>query len=365
MNAGPRLCFIGPMVGRHSGYATSQGMILADLFEKDGYLVFSASDSPNRYVRPLHILSTLIRRRRRVDIQCLEVYGGPSFLVEDLSSGVGKSLGHRIVMTLHGGGMPEFMARHPEWTRRVLSRADAIVVPSPFLKRAIEQYGFTARVIPNVIDLSDYDFRLRQRVRPRLFWMRSFHPIFNPKMAVEVLELVKKSFPDASLVMAGSNKGLHGSIEEFARGRGLSGSIRFPGFLDQDAKRQAGNACDIFINTNHVDNMPVAIVEACAMGLPVVATNVGGIPDLVTDGKTGLLVPDGDVSAMAGAIGRLVNDPAIAASLSAQGRALAEASDWEHVRAQWQEVFEQVMSGSSKESESRHVWNLRHRPSRS
>jgi asparagine synthetase B (glutamine-hydrolysing) len=71
---------------------------------------------------------------------------------------------------------------------------------------------------------------------------------------------------------------------------------------------------------------------------------VGGIPDLLTDGETGLLVPDDDDEAMAKAILRLLNDPALAGRLSANGRQLAERSSWENVRLQWEELFAQVMS---------------------
>ena len=116
------------------------------------------------------------------------------------------------------------------------------------------------------------------------------------------------------------------------------------GFLDIQGKVREGNAADIFINTNRVDNMPVGVVEACAMGLPVVATAVGGVPDLLTDCETGLLVPDSDDAAMVKAIKRLVSESGLAASLSANGRRLAERSSWESVLPQWDQVFSEVMS---------------------
>jgi len=100
-----------------------------------------------------------------------------------------------------------------------------------------------------------------------------------------------------------------------------------------------GHAADIFINTNRIDNMPVAVVEACAMGLPVVATAVGGVPDLLKDGETGLLVPDDDDKMMAEAIKRLLDDAELAGRLSANGRLLAERSSWEQVRPRWEELF--------------------------
>jgi glycosyltransferase involved in cell wall biosynthesis len=332
------------MHGRRHGFATSQGLILSDLFTNDGYSVVAASAVANRYLRLLNIALTLGRTRRSVDVQCLEVYSGPSFVVEDMASWIGKTLGQRIIMTLHGGGMPDFMARYPKWTRRVLGRADALVCPSRYLQRAVAAHGFDSELIPNVVDLTQYDYRHRAAARPRLFWMRAFHPIWNPLMALRVLRRVRDVEPDATLVMAGQDKGMCQEVREAAAAMNLGDAVTFPGFLDAAGKRQFGNDADVFMTTNRVDNMPVAVVEACAMGIPVVSTNVGGVPDLLTHGSTGLLSPDDDDAAMAASVLRIVRDPALCARLSREGRALAERSAWTAVQPQWDRLFDRVMA---------------------
>lgn len=116
-----------------------------------------------------------------------------------------------------------------------------------------------------------------------------------------------------------------------------------------EGKILEGNQADIFINTNHIDNTPVAILEACAMGIPVVSTNVGGIPDLLHNGETGLLVPDGDVELMSRAIQRLLKDPELVSKLSRNGRELAMNSSWERVRPQWEKVFLMVLGSGSND----------------
>lgn len=335
----PCLCFIGPLVGRHPGYVTTQGLILADHFSEASYPVISASDKRNRYARLVDVVGTHLVRGHAVDIQSLEVYGGSSFVVEDVSSLLGKLCGQKIVMVLHGGALPQFIAKFPRWARRVFRRADAIVTPSPYLARTMKEYGFRAMVIPNVVDLSEYRFRHRTSVRPRLFWMRTFHDVWNPAMAVRVLARLQQDYPDATLVMAGQDKGQQVEMQKLASQLGISEAVRFPGFLDREAKAREGEAADIFISTSHIDNMPVAILEAGAMGLPVVSTDVGGVPDLITDGVNGVLVPDDDDAAMAHAIRRLIEEPEFAARLSENGRQLAERSSWDRVRAEWERVF--------------------------
>jgi len=331
------------MIGRNAGYVTTQAQIIADLFEAAGYPVISASDSTNRYFRLIDIVSTLILKHRNMDIIIINVYGGASFVVEDIASYLGRLFGKPIVMLMHGGAMPEFMARFPKWTRRVLGRANAIVTPSKFLARAVAPYGFQARVIRNVLDLPRYQYRHRRIIKPRLLWMRTFHPIYNPLMAVRVLARLKSTVPDATLLMAGQANGTEAEVKRLAEELGLNDALRLSGFLHAEKKMTEANAADIFINTNHIDNMPVSIVEACAMGLPVVSTSVGGLPDLLTDGESGLLVPDDDDEAMVEAIKRLLNNQDLTSRLSSNGRLLAERSSWEEVRPQWEHLLTELV----------------------
>jgi len=336
----PRLCFIGPMVGRNAGCITHQGEIVSDLFAQAGYPVISASALTNRYARAGDIVSTVIRQRRNIDLLVLQVYGERSFVVEDAASLIGQRLGLPMVMVAHGGTLPVFMAKFPRWSRRVFSRAQLIVTPSLFLARTFNQHGFEARVVPNVINLSSYPYRYRRSVSPKFFWMRAFYDYYNPMMAVRVLEGVRRMMPDATLTLAGPDAGLEGDVRRQVAEAGLDGCVRFPGFLDPSAKAREAGTADIFLNTTKIDNMPVAVLEACAMGLPVIATSVGGIPDLLTHDDTALLVPDGDAQAMMDAVYRLCHEPGLAARLSANGRRLAERSSWPSVQPLWEAVFQ-------------------------
>ena len=131
------LAFVGSMLGRYPGHVTPVGEILASLFERVGHPVVLASTSRHKAVRLLDIILTLFAKRHKIDIQILQVYGGLSFIGEDVASWLGRCLEHKIIMHIHGGAMGEFMSRHPIWTKRVLSRADAIVCPSAFLGASI------------------------------------------------------------------------------------------------------------------------------------------------------------------------------------------------------------------------------------
>ena len=331
------------MIGHTKGHVTSQGYVLSELFASEGYKTLAISKLLNRYARLADISATLIRHRKDIEIALIEVYSGPAFVVADVASFVSRRLGYKTILTLHGGNLPAFLQRFPNWTRRVLDRAHALVAPSEYLAQAVGLNGRAASIISNVIDLEAYPYRCRTRLVPRLFWMRSFHHLYNPALALKVAAGLRSEYSDVSLVMAGQDKGLQAKMQDLASTLGVGDAVRFPGFLNKTSKALEGARADIYLNSSHIDNAPVAILEASAMGLPVVATHVGGVACLLQDGENGLLVPDDDVPAMISAIRRLLHEPRLAARLSANGRNLAERSSWQKVRPLWEALLGEIL----------------------
>jgi glycosyltransferase involved in cell wall biosynthesis len=333
------------MGGGKSGYITSQGFILSQLLVAQGYTIHIVSKSHSRWVRLWDIAWTLFKRSQYKQIVVIEIYMGRSLIVEDIASWMVKYLSRKqtVLMVLHGGDIPVFMARFPHWSCRVLRRADVIVAPSNYLIAEVSEYGFEVKLIPNVINLARYPYRHRDRISATLIWMRSFHPIYNPLMALNCLVYVKDRYPEVRLIMAGADKGLLSEMQSAAKEMGLENNIEFPGFLEHTGKIEQFSRADIFITTSHIDNMPVAAVEAAAFGLPIVAAEVGGIPYLLKHEETGLLVPDDDAQAMAEQVCRLVENSELVSRLSINGRALAEKSSWETVHKQWEDMFEQAL----------------------
>ena len=339
----PHICFIGSMLGKNAGYVTTQGQILADLFAaEDHYRISCVSSRINRVTRLSEIMAVLILKHRKIDAVILEVYSGLSFFIAEIVGEICRSLKIPLVMVLHGGNLPDFVAANPRRAGVTLKKARVLVAPSEFIAEKLAAFGFQVRVIPNVIDLNRYNYRKRELIRPQLLWMRSFHEIYNPQMAVAVLSELVKSYPEARLVMAGVDKGLQAQVKEKAEKLGLEKAVRFAGFLDEKKKRDEFSRADIYLNTNRVDNMPVSIVEACASGLPVVATRVGGIPWLIADGESGLLVENENVGEMVKAIKKLLNEPNFTERISRNARNLAERSDWAAVRQSWENLLDEI-----------------------
>ena len=344
----PRLCFIGPNLGVHRGWVTTQGELQADLFESEGYPVLRTSSVIQPLLRFFDMAAFLVRRHKEIDIALISTFSGRAFLFADALGRLCRQLKLPHVLVLHGGGLAAMAEARGGRMFEVLNRADACVAPSSFLARMASNVGCAAEVIPNVLGVGEYPFQFRRElVEPvRLFWLRTFHPIYNPQMALETLSELRQRGVDATLTMAGQEKGLESECRRLADELGLKDRVRFVGFLDMEGKRREMSSHDVYLHTNRVDNMPVTVVEAAAFGLPIIATRVGGVPDLL--GDRGLLVASEDASGAADAVQKLIAEPEEVARCSVAGRELAESCAWPEVQRAWDDLFSRVLAAEGR-----------------
>lgn len=332
------------MLGSNVGYVLSQAEIQADLFAEAGYSVWRTSSNPAPIWRLFDTIRSIVSWRNRIDLIIHSVFSGRGFLNTVIVSRLCMQFHIPIVFALHGGALPTFATKHEGWVRRTFNLADAFVAPSNYLANFFGDWGYPVHVIPNVLEMAHYPFCVRSIIKPNLIWMRSFHYLYHPEMAVEVMQIVKQSYPEVKLTMAGSDKGLLQPVKKLAVKKGVNHNINFAGFLDMPGKQRQFAQNDIYLNTNRVDNMPVSVVEAAAFGLPIVATRVGGIPHLLEHEQTGLLVEDANVEEMATAVIRLLNEPELVLRLSQNGRDLAEESSKENVLQKWRLLIQQIIN---------------------
>ncbi|HVG31088.1 MAG TPA: glycosyltransferase family 4 protein [Pyrinomonadaceae bacterium] len=317
---------------------------LAERLRARGYELVTASGYRNGLLRSAHMLATATLRRGSYDVAVVDLYSGRAFLIGEALSVALKALGRPFVLVLRGGALPQFSARRGGRVRACLARAAAVAAPSPYLLEEMRPFHDALRLLPNPVDLAAYDARVRRATSPRLVWLRSFHEIYNPTLAPKVVALLAKDFPGVSLTMVGRDTG-DGSLRrtrEVASALGVADRISFPGGVPKRDVPAWLDGGDIFLNTTDVDNTPVSVLEALACGMCVVSTNVGGVPRLLEDGRDALLVPPRDAAAMASAVGRLLDDPALAERLSREGRRKAERFDWSLVMPQWESLFESL-----------------------
>jgi len=201
----------------------------------------------------------------------------------------------------------------------------------------MKQFRHDIQVLPNAISLSQYPFVERDASRQQLVWVRAFHHIYQPQLAVRVFAELSERFPQLALTMVGPDKG-DGSLQEtqaLAKELSVEDRIRFVGRVPKNEIAVWINSGDIFLNTSTIDNTPVTVIEAMACGACVVTTEVGGIPYLCDHRADAMLSPVGDVKAMAANVAQLLGQPRLASTLSRNARSRVELMDWAAILPRW------------------------------
>ncbi len=317
------------------------GVELAHQLRATGWQVSTTSSRSGRLGRMADMLATAWRSRSRYDVAQIDVFSGLSFTWAEATAGLLRVLGKPFILTLHGGALPSFANAWPRRTRRLLVAADRVTAPSAYLAQELRSLCGTIEVIPNGLNLADYEFRTREALRPEFLWIRAFHEVYRPWVAVEALEIVRREFPEARLRMIGPDKG-DGSLAKCRAHReslGLQAALDFVGSVEKTEVPLQLQKSDVFLNTSSVDNAPVTVTEAMACGLCVVSTDVGGVSKLLADGRSGLLVPPDDPVAMARAIMGLLEEPETARNLAARARRSVEKHDWKEVLPKWESLL--------------------------
>jgi glycosyltransferase involved in cell wall biosynthesis len=303
---------------------------------EERYLVHRASGKRTRAARLVHMLASVALLRKRVSTVLIDTYSTTSFFYALAVSQLCRLLTIPYVAILHGGRLPERLDRSPRLSRSLFLHAAMNVAPSPYLEKRFRENDFPVSVIPNSISISDCPFRPREHHRPRLLFVRALARVYNPEMAIRTLAHLSRRFPRAELCMVGPEReGMRNRCQNLAAELGCADRVSFTGQLEKRYWHQLSARYDIFVNTSETDNMPVSLIEAMALGLPIVSTRSGGIPDLIEDGKDGFLVPRNDPEAMTERIVRLLEDDRLARTLALNGRRKAAQFDWEVVKHHW------------------------------
>lgn len=319
---------------------------LALRLESTGWNVITASSRPNRFMRLMDMIKTVISQRQRYRVAQVDVYSGTAFLWAEVVSWVLRAVRKPFVLTLHGGNLPTFAARYPRRVRRLMQSASAITAPSAYLYEQMQPYCAHPILLPNPIELANYPYRYRTILQPQLVWLRAFHAIYNPTLAIQVVEILKEAFPEIHLTMIGPNKG-DGSFEQCqaeVSKLGLTTQVTFSGGVKKSEVPDWLQKGDVFLNTTNFDNTPVSVIEAMACGLCVVTTNVGGIPYLLTHEYDALLVPPNDAYAMADAVRRLLAAAGLAGNLSRNACETVRNFDWLTILPQWESTLVSAMT---------------------
>jgi N-acetyl-alpha-D-glucosaminyl L-malate synthase BshA len=302
-----------------------------------------------------------VSRRERLDVVHAH-YAIPHAVSAYLARQLLGSEAPRIVTTLHGtditlvGSDPSFLPL----TRFSIVESDAVTTPSAWLAEATHRMldvpaAVSIDVIPNFVDTDRFrpaaaGARALSGPAPTpagprvLVHVSNFRPLKRVDDVVRVFARVRAVLP-ARLRLVGDGPERPRALA-LARELGVAGDVELlgEGIDPPDVLR----ASDLFVLPSEMESFGLAALEAMACGVPVVASNVGGLPEVVTDGEAGFLCPPGDVAAMAAAACRLLTDDALHRRFAVAARRRAETCfPLEPAVTRYESLYRRVLSSSS------------------
>ncbi len=284
-----------------------------------------------RHVRHLGRLRRLIRESDR-SIVHIHTCSGFSVLRSAVDMMIARSHGCRTVLHSHGAKFDSFYEALPAYRRlllrRCLSRADRVIALSNGWRRRLHDMAPKARlcVIENAIECPA-PTTVSRRPGPFRFVllarMDEWKGIDDLLSACATLAADSVEF---ELVLAGpgGTAGDAVSLEAKIEGMGLAGIVRYVGSVHGREKDDLLTNSDAYVLASWSEGLPISLLEAIAYGLPVVATRVGAVPEVITEGREGLLVPAKQPDDLARAMRTMIDDPSCRATMSDAARRLAK-----------------------------------------
>jgi glycosyltransferase involved in cell wall biosynthesis len=348
-----RVCVIAPSRDLVGGQARQADLLVEGLRNDPAIAVGFIPHNPRlpgplvalqrvKYVRTLATTTAywllLLARLWRYDVVHVFSASYYSYLLSALPAVViGKMFGKRVVLNYHSGEAEDHLANWPLTAAPGMRLADRIVVPSGYLVEVFARFGLVAEPIHNVVELDLFPYRERTTVRPAFLTNRHHEPLYNVPCALRAFAIIQAQRPEASLIVAGDGS-QRARLESLARELELR-NVQFVGRVTTPEMARLHAASDVCLNASDIDNMPVSIIECLSSGLPVVTTDAGGIPYIVRDGVTALIVRREDPVAMAAAALRVLDEPGLAATLGRNGREACREYRWSEVRTRWRNAY--------------------------
>lgn len=245
--------------------------------------------------------------------------------------------GRPALLRIHGGDFDRVFDNASGFQRRlirfILNSATRVVVLSDGWRSRIAAIEPRAavEVIPNPVDCRAYERLADRPPRPtrRILFLANFCERKGHFDALKAIARLAHEFPDVVLALGGDDRdpGTRDQLEREAGRLDIRDRIEFLGTVSGESKDKAVRDADVLILPSHTENMPVSLIEGMAAALPVIATTVGAVPEMIEDGETGFLIAPRDSEGLADRLARLFRDPALGRKIGQQAQ--------NHARATW------------------------------
>ncbi len=261
---------------------------------------------------------------------------------------IGKLYRRKVLLNYHSGEAEDHLQRWRRSAIPTIKLADTVVVQSDYLVRVFDRFGLTANAIYNHVDTGKLRFRDRVPLRPVFLSNRNLEIHYRVDRVLCAFKIIQEEFPESTLEVVGDGSQRE-ELETLALELGLRNTI-FRGQINPNLMPDVYDAADIYLNASEIDNQPLSILEAFTCGLPVVTTDAGGIPYMVKDRKTGMMVPRGDYGQMAARAIELLHNASETRQMIERARQECFKYSWDAVRDAWLNTYFSLSSAFTREN---------------
>lgn len=252
------------------------------------------------------------------------------------------------MLTLQSGDldMPAKNARIPAfvWRHIHVSPTAVVGISSALTARAKKLGATRTSTIPNGVDFGSLEAVPRTEKSPFLIvTVARLSPEKGLPYLIEAMEAVSLLVPEAKLGIVGGGV-LEDQLKAFAAEHGVQDVVHFFGARPHAEAMAEIAQSSLFVLPSLGEGLGIVLLEAQALGVPVIGTDVGGIPDVIEHEKTGLLVPPADVKALAEAIVRMLTDRSLAEHCASEAKARLAKFDWDKIAEQYATVYQELAS---------------------
>jgi glycosyltransferase-like protein len=268
-----------------------------------------------------------------------------------------KELKAPTVRTIHH--VDEFRGKVlTEFQEKSIHLLDNKIVVSKYWKDALKKgFNVNAHLVYNGIDLARFSpskNAMTRTGRHSILYVGGLEARKGVEYLLLAMELVQKEIPDSKLTIigragltSGESYNERDMFENLADRIGIGDSVLFRDFVSEGRLKQYYQRCDVYVLPSRMEGWGLTLMEAMALKKPVVASRVGGIPELVDHGKNGLLVPSGDVKGLADSIVRILKDKKLATDFGRAARRKVELFTWDRTAKMTLKIYQKALKTQS------------------
>jgi glycosyltransferase involved in cell wall biosynthesis len=233
-------------------------------------------------------------------------------------------------------------------SRTIIKNADSAIALTKNMKMVLQAiYHRDIAVVPNGIDINDYrdrpDEQECETPEKRILFVGRLNPVKGVHYLLRAMKIVREVLPEAKLIIVGEGEERK-NLECLTNDLGLNECVDFVGRTPHEKIPDYLYQADIFVLPSLSEGFGIVILEAMACGLPIVATRVGGVPDIVEDGVNGYLVESGDFQEMAKKIIFILENQPLKLLISKNNRIKVQEYDWKNVVNQLEQIYFEITS---------------------